>query len=55
MVAQALDWLAPKADDRVLDLFSGLGNFALPLARQPRPSPDRRGRGHDIPGNTKCA
>ena len=34
MVAQALDWLAPKADDRVLDLFSGLGNFALPLARQ---------------------
>jgi len=34
MVAQALDWLAPTADDRVLDLFCGLGNFALPLARR---------------------
>ena len=36
MIAQALDWLAPKADERVLDLFCGLGNFALPLARQVR-------------------
>ncbi|MCG4453837.1 23S rRNA (uracil(1939)-C(5))-methyltransferase RlmD [Pseudomonas sp. MMS21-TM103] len=36
MVAQALDWLAPQADERVLDLFCGLGNFALPLARQAR-------------------
>lgn len=34
MVAQALDWLAPEAGERVLDLFCGLGNFALPLARQ---------------------
>lgn len=34
MVAQALDWLAVQADERVLDLFCGLGNFALPLARQ---------------------
>ncbi|MDT3718032.1 23S rRNA (uracil(1939)-C(5))-methyltransferase RlmD [Pseudomonas oryzihabitans] len=34
MIAQALDWLAPGADDRVLDLFCGLGNFSLPLARQ---------------------
>ncbi|MBS7724981.1 23S rRNA (uracil(1939)-C(5))-methyltransferase RlmD [Pseudomonas lalucatii] len=36
MVAQALDWLAPRADERVLDLFCGLGNFALPLARRVR-------------------
>lgn len=36
MVEQALAWLAPQADERVLDLFCGLGNFALPLARQAR-------------------
>lgn len=36
MVAQALDWLAAQAHERVLDLFCGLGNFALPLARQVR-------------------
>ncbi len=34
MVAQALDWLAPQTGERVLDLFCGLGNFALPLAQQ---------------------
>ena len=33
MVAQALEWLAPETGERVLDLFCGLGNFALPLAR----------------------
>ena len=36
MVAQAIKWLAPQADERILDLFCGLGNFALPLAQQVR-------------------
>src|SRR5690554_7515308 len=33
MVNQALDWFAIQPGERVLDLFCGVGNFSLPLAR----------------------
>jgi len=32
MVTRTLDWLDIQEDDRVLDLFCGLGNFTIPLA-----------------------
>ncbi|MFP3979373.1 23S rRNA (uracil(1939)-C(5))-methyltransferase RlmD [Marinobacter sp. KMM 10035] len=34
MVHRAVDWLDVQPGERILDLFCGLGNFTLPLARK---------------------
>jgi len=34
LIASTLDWLQPRCDETALDLFSGIGNFSLPLARR---------------------
>ncbi|CAB0149851.1 23S rRNA (uracil(1939)-C(5))-methyltransferase RlmD [Pseudidiomarina piscicola] len=34
MVAQAVAWLAPQRDEKILELYAGSGNFSLPIALQ---------------------
>ena len=34
LVEHVLNWLSPLGADKILDLFSGIGNFTLPLAQK---------------------
>jgi len=34
MLKQAIDWLNLKSDEKILDLFCGIGNFSLPMAQR---------------------
>ncbi|MCF4008209.1 23S rRNA (uracil(1939)-C(5))-methyltransferase RlmD [Rheinheimera sp. UJ63] len=34
MVSLALQWLQPQAEDNILDLYAGMGNFSLALAQR---------------------
>ncbi|PAJ75179.1 23S rRNA (uracil(1939)-C(5))-methyltransferase [Pseudoalteromonas sp. NBT06-2] len=34
MLKQAIDWLNLKNDEKILDLFCGIGNFSLPMAQR---------------------
>jgi 23S rRNA (uracil1939-C5)-methyltransferase len=36
MIDQAMAWLRPSGEESILDLFCGIGNFTLPLARRAR-------------------